>query len=142
MQVLLMNAAEGAQIRPKHRAGPLTGVTVHFALAISVVITCPFVEAVAHRSMGRMAVVIALPFIRVQERALRRDIRGDQARARTPVRMVAHPKALLPRLARDHTDDGGGDHWQRYRAPSVYSRVGVAGRRGRDEAYVFSPAFW
>jgi hypothetical protein len=106
IEVPLMNPAEGAQIRPKRRTSPFTGVAVHFASAISIVITGPFGDAVAHRGMGRMAAVRALPCIRVQDRALRRDILGDQASARPPVRMVAHPTTLLPRLARDHTDDG------------------------------------
>ena len=106
MHVRLMNPAEGAQIRPPRRAGPFTGVAVHFASAISIVITCPFVDAMAHGGMSRMAAVIALPFICVQDRARWRDIRGDQVSARTPVHMVTHPQALLPRLARDHTDYG------------------------------------
>jgi hypothetical protein len=107
MQVLLMNPTEGAQIRSKRRTGPFTGVAVHFASAIPIVIPRPLVDAVAYRGMGRVTAVIALPFICVQDRALQRDILGDQGSARTPVRMVADPKALLPRLARDHTDDRG-----------------------------------
>ncbi len=107
MQVPLMNPTETTQIRPKRRAGPFTGVAVHFASAVAIVITGPFADTVAHRGMGRMAAVIALPFIGVQDRALQRDILGDQGSTRTPVRMVADPKTLLPRLARDQTDDGG-----------------------------------
>jgi hypothetical protein len=106
MQVLLVNPAEGPQIRPQRRAGPFTGVAVDLALAIPIIIPCPFVHAMADGRVGRMAAVIALPFIGVQERALQRDILGDQVSARTPVRMVAHPKTLLPRLARDHANDG------------------------------------
>jgi hypothetical protein len=106
MQVLLMNPTERAQIRPKRRAGPFTGVAVHFASAVAIVIPGPFADAVAHRGMGGMAAVIALPFISVQDRALQWDILGDQVSARVPVRMVAHPKTLLPRLARDNTNDG------------------------------------
>ena len=105
MQVLLMNSTESAQIRPKRRAGPFTRVAVHFASAVAIVITGPFADPVAHRGMGRMAAVIALPFIRVQDRALQWDILGDQASASMPVRMVAHPKTLLPRLARDDITD-------------------------------------
>jgi hypothetical protein len=106
MQVLLMNPTESAQIRSKRRASPFTGVAVHFASAVAIVITGPFVDTMAHRGMGRMAAVIAPPFISVQERALQWDILGDQVSARVPVRMVAHPKTLLPRLARDDTKDG------------------------------------
>lgn len=79
---------------------------MHFASTIAIVIACPFVDAVAHRGMDRMAAAIALPFICVQDRAFQRDILGDQVSARAPVRMVAYPKTLLPRLARDDAEDG------------------------------------
>jgi len=101
-----VNSAEGAQVRPKRRTGPFTGVAVPVAAAIPVVITRPVVAAVAHRGMGWGAAVSALPVTGVQERALQRDILGDPGSARTPVRMVTYPKTLLPRLARDHPDAG------------------------------------
>ena len=107
MQVLLVNPTESTQIRPKRRASPFTGVAVDLALAIPIIIPCPLVHAVGDGGVGRMAAVIALPFICEQVRTLQRDILADQVSARMPVRMVAHPKTLLPRLARDHTDDGG-----------------------------------
>src|SRR5919109_495889 len=99
MQVRLMNPTESAQICPKRCAGPFTGVAVHFASAAAIVLTGPFPDTGAHRGMGRMAAVIALPFLSVQARALLGDILGDQVSARGPVRMVAHPTTLLPRLA-------------------------------------------
>jgi hypothetical protein len=106
MQVLLMNPAEGTQLGPKRCAGPFTGVAVHLTPAVALVITGPFADPMADGGMGRMAAMIALPFIGVEDRALLRDMLGDQVRARRPVRMVAHPKPLLPRLTRDDADDG------------------------------------
>ena len=103
---------------------------MHFAWANSIVITCPFVDAVPHRGMSRMAAMIALPFIFVSPEP--------------PVRchMVAHPQALLPRLARDHTDDGwaivgiGAVPLPFIRASACWI-AGITMRRT-----FFSPAFW
>jgi hypothetical protein len=71
-----------------------------------IIIACPLPNAVTHRGMGWMAAVIALPFIRVQDRALLRDTLGDQVSACAPVRVITDPEALLTCVARDHTDDG------------------------------------
>jgi hypothetical protein len=56
--------------------------------------------------MARMTATIALPFIGTQPCAACGDIGGDQGSARTPVCIVADPNTLVPRLARDHTDEG------------------------------------
>src|SRR5919106_3640546 len=53
-----------------------------------------------------MAATIALPFVGIQPRAASRHVVGDEGVTSLRVRVVAHPKTLLPRLARDHTDDG------------------------------------
>jgi hypothetical protein len=50
---------------------------------------------------------VALPFIRVQLRAVSQHVFGDECLASPPVRVVAYPQALLPRLARDDPDDRG-----------------------------------
>jgi hypothetical protein len=47
---------------------------------------CPLPSPVTHRGMGRMAAVITLPCIRVQDRAMPWDILGDQVSACAPVR--------------------------------------------------------
>jgi hypothetical protein len=78
-----------------------------FALTITIVIPRPFAYPVAHRDMGWMATPIALPFVGVQLRAASWNVFGDEGTARPRVRVVAHPKALLARVARDHTDDRG-----------------------------------
>src|SRR5688500_3245976 len=106
VQVPLVNPPEGTQVGAECRPRPFAGVTVDLADAITIIITRPLSSAVTDRGMGRMAAVITLPFIRVQDRALPRDILGDQASACAPVRMITHPKTLLARLARDHTDNG------------------------------------
>jgi hypothetical protein len=80
---------------------------MHFASAITVIIPRPFVDTMADRSMGWMTTPVALPFVGVQPRAASRNVFGDEGTARPRVCMVAHPKALLARLARDHTDDRG-----------------------------------
>jgi hypothetical protein len=56
---------EGMQMHLKCRAGPPTGVAVHFAPTIAFVHTCPFVDAVLYCGMGRMAAVIILQCIGV-----------------------------------------------------------------------------
>jgi hypothetical protein len=106
MQVLLMNSAEGAQIRPKRRPGPFTGVAVHCASALAIVIPRPLVHAVADGGLAWMAPLIALPLIGIEPRAARRKVLRNQARAGVRVGMVADLPALLPRLTRDHADEG------------------------------------
>ncbi len=106
MQVLLMNSTESAQIRPKRRAGPFTRVAVHFASVIPIVIPRPLTHAVADSGMAGVAPPIALPLIGIKPRAARRKVLRDQGRTGARVCMVADPPALLPRLTRNHANDG------------------------------------
>ena len=103
----LVHSAEGAEVCPKRRTGPCTGVAGPFASAVPLVLTRPFGDAVAPRGLGWGAAVRARPCIGVQDRALHRDLLGEPGRTRTPVRMVAAPQPWRPRLAREHTADGG-----------------------------------
>jgi hypothetical protein len=107
MQGLLMNASKHTQGGPERRASSLAGIAVDFAAAIPVIITGPLVHAMAHSGMGRMAATIALPFVRVQDRAGAWDILGNQAVAGTLVRVIANPATLFARLSRDHADNRG-----------------------------------
>ena len=107
VQVLRVNAPEGTQVGAKRCTRSFAGVAVDLADAIMIIITCPLPSAMTHRGMSRMAAVITLPFIRVEERALPRDILRDQGGTGAPVRVITHPKTLLARLARDHPDHGG-----------------------------------
>ena len=50
------------------------------ASAVPISISGPFVDPMANGGMGWMAAVIALPFIGVEDRALPRDILGDELR--------------------------------------------------------------
>jgi hypothetical protein len=99
------------------------------------------VDAVAYGGVCRIAAVITLAFIRVQDCAMQRDVLGDLGIASTPIRVVAHPKTLLARLTRHHTDDGetvagiGA-------VPLALIRAGVAAQCSRDGACFFPYAFW
>jgi hypothetical protein len=101
-----MDAPEGAQIGPKHRASPLAGVAMDLAAAIPVIIPRPLVPAMANSGMGAIAAPIALPFIGIQLRADGWDIVRDQGSAGACIGMVADPQALLARVPRHHPDDG------------------------------------
>jgi hypothetical protein len=102
-----MHPTEGPQVCPKRCARPLTGVAVHLTPAISIIIARPLMHTVADRGMARMTSPIALPLISIEPRATSREILRDQGRAGARVRMGADPPALLPRRARNHTDDRG-----------------------------------
>jgi len=54
-----------------------------------------------------MAAPVALPFVGVQPHAASRTGFGDAGTARPRVCMVAHPPALLSRVARDAAAEGG-----------------------------------
>jgi hypothetical protein len=107
MQIPLMDAPEATPIGPERRACTLAAMAVDLAPAITIIITGPFVGPGAHGGVGRRAAAIARPFVRVEDRALGRDVLGDQVSAGARVGMVADPQALLARLARHHTDDRG-----------------------------------
>jgi hypothetical protein len=106
-QVALMDSTEGAQIGAKRCAGPLAGVAVHLTWAISLIIPRPLVHAVADRRVVGMAPALALPLIGVEPRAAHRDVLRGQRRAGARLGRLAAPHALLPRLAREQTDERG-----------------------------------
>jgi len=141
VQVLFVNPPEGTQVGAKRCPCPFAGVTVDLADAIVIIITCPLPSAVTHRGMGRMAAVITLPCIRVQDCALPWDILGDQVSACASVRVITHPKTLLARLARDHTGNGGTIFGIRA-VPFALIGAPAWRIRGRDGGCFFSPAFW
>jgi hypothetical protein len=106
MQILFVHSSEGPQIRPERGPRSLAGVAVDLASAIPIVIPRPLMHAVADGGMAWVAPPIALPLIGIEQRAARRKVLRDQGRAGARVCMVADPPALLPRLTRDHADDG------------------------------------
>lgn len=77
MQIVLVDAPERPEVRAKRRAGPFTGIAVHFTSAISIIIPCPLVHAVADGAMARMAAPIALPLIGIEPCAARRNVLCD-----------------------------------------------------------------
>jgi hypothetical protein len=79
---------------------------VDLADAITIPIPRPFPSAMAHSGVSRVATVIALPLIRIENRAVRWDVLSDQRPAGACVCTIADPKALLARVARDDADDG------------------------------------
>jgi hypothetical protein len=102
-----MNPTEGAQVGSEPRAGPFTGIAVHLTLAIGIVIPRPFAHPMTDGRMGRMAAPVALPLVGIELGAADWNVVGDKATARSRVGTVAHPEAVLARLPRHHTDDGG-----------------------------------
>ena len=107
MQVLLVDTSEGTEIRPERRAHSFTTIAVDFTAAITIVIPGPFAGTMAHGGVGGVAAMIALPLVRIEPRAVGRNVVGNQLVAGPRVRVITHPETLLPRLPRDHADDGG-----------------------------------
>jgi hypothetical protein len=101
-----VDASECPEVRAEHRTGSFTGVAVHLAAAIPIVIASPFMHAVADRRMGRMTATIALPFIGVEYRARSRDICRDQVITDGFGCVIADPETALARASRDDADDG------------------------------------
>jgi hypothetical protein len=106
MQVLLVDTPEGTQIGPERCARSLAAVAMDLAPTITIVIPGPFAHPVGNRSMAQMTPTITLPLISIEPRASRGHIVSNQVAAGLPVCMVTDPPALLPRVARDDTDDG------------------------------------
>jgi hypothetical protein len=106
VQVLLVDPAEGAQIGAERRACPFTGVAVDLASAVPVIISGPFVDAVADRGMGGVTPSVAVPLIGIQPCAAGREVFYDELMTRPSVGVVTHPKTLLARLTRDDTENG------------------------------------
>jgi hypothetical protein len=102
-----VDTSEGAPGGPKRGTRALTGVAMHCTSAIALIIPRPCVDTMADRGMGWMTALVALPRVGVQHRAASGDVFGEEGTARPRVGMVAHPPALLARLARDHTEDRG-----------------------------------
>jgi hypothetical protein len=102
-----VDPAERTQIGTERCSCPFTGVAVDLASAVPIIIPGPCVDAMADRGMVWMTTPVALPLIGIQLGAASRKVCNDELVTRPPVRMVAHPQALLARLARDDTDDWG-----------------------------------
>jgi hypothetical protein len=106
MQVPLMDPAESSQVGPKRGAGPLTGIAMRLATAITIIIPRPLMLAVADGRVAGMAPAIALPLIGVQQGAVHRNVLRNQGPAGMRIGAVTDPPALLPRLTGEDTDDG------------------------------------
>jgi hypothetical protein len=78
MRVLLVEAPESAQVVTERRAYPFAGVAVDLTSAITIVIPCTSVGAVAHDNVGGVTAVTALPCIGVQHRTAHREVVRDE----------------------------------------------------------------
>ena len=107
VQVVRVNAPEGAQGGTKRGPRSVAGVAVALAHAIVSISTGPLPWAVTHRGRGRMAATRALPCVGIEPRAARGHVVGDEGVAGLPVRGVADPPALRTRVTRDAAADGG-----------------------------------
>jgi len=109
---------------------PLAGMAMNLALAITMVIPCPFVGAVTDGGVDRVAVPIARPFVRVESQAVRRAVLDDQAGAGARVRIIAAPPMQLAHLVRAALVGGQswiwapclGRLWARWRKGALGSR--------------------
>jgi hypothetical protein len=108
MQVLLMHSTEDAQVGPEPHTSSFTGVAVPLTSAIGIIIPCPFVHPVTDGRMERMAAPIALPLVGIGPGAAGRHVFGEEAAARPPVGVIAHPKPVLSPVSRDTTLMMGG----------------------------------
>jgi len=98
-------------------------VAVDLANSIMLIITCPLPSPVTAHGMGRMAAVITLPCIRVQDRAMPWDILGDQVSACAPVHE--------PLCGKAGASGGAGESWGRRivqpgNSQGISRRVGLA----------------
>ena len=107
MQVLLVHAPKHMQVGAKPRPRSLAGVTVDFAAAIAISISCPLMDTVADHNMGRMTPPLALPLVAIELRVAGGHVLCDQGSTRTRVGMVADPDALLACVPRNDADKGG-----------------------------------
>jgi hypothetical protein len=107
--VLFVDPAGGTQVGAERRTAPAPSQELPWTLASAVplIIWGPCVDAGVDGGMGWMAPVITLPCIGVEDRALPRDMLGDEVSAGASVRMVAHPKRCSP-VARNSTLIMGG----------------------------------
>ncbi len=87
--------------------GPNTRVAMHVSLPITICVSCPFVGTVAHRSMDWVYVVIARPFVGIEDGSVEQHIGCHDSTACLFGRLVADNVAYLAGVAADHTKDGG-----------------------------------
>lgn len=99
MQIGLMDPTKHAEIGSQRRACTLAGVAMHFANAVSIVITRPLFCAVADRPMGGMASRITVRLIGIQHRAATRDSFVNQFVARPLIGVVTDPETMLAALS-------------------------------------------
>jgi hypothetical protein len=86
-----VSAAERPEVRAERRAGSFAGVAVDLAVAVPIIVSRPLVHAVADGGVGRIGAPVTPPFVGIEDRAVLRNILGNQSRASTLIRMIADP---------------------------------------------------
>jgi hypothetical protein len=138
-QKWLMYLTERTQKGPQSRPHPFGSVGMHFAHAIPVVVTRPFVAAMGNRGMGALDLVVALVFIRVHMGPYSRELM-HMLPQRFALAIGHHAQTYLARF----TSDRAQDRWTvvGVGAPPASSVRAAAGWVKRVEMLVaFSPAF-
>jgi hypothetical protein len=98
MKVLRVDAAEHPEVCAERGASSFAGVAMDLAVAVSMIIPCPFMDTVADRGVGRMTPPVALPLVGIELRATGGHVRCDQGATRPRIGMVADPEALCTRF--------------------------------------------
>ncbi len=104
-EIGFVDAAKRAQECAQCCAPAFTRVAVDFASPIAVIIACPFVDTVTHGSIDRMHIVIARPFVGVEDRAISGHIGCHDGAARLFGGLVADDVPYLAGVTADHTED-------------------------------------
>lgn len=132
-QIGFMHPAKDPQERAQCCPPTFTGVAMHFASSIAIIVAWPFVIAVAHGAMHQMHVVIPRPLISIEHGASGWHIRRHHSPARLFDSLVAGDGANRARIATDHAEDGWAVVCERAMAPLLVDppaqwvcRVGVA----------------
>jgi hypothetical protein len=90
-QILLVDAAEGAQEGPQTSPRTFTTIAMDFAYSIPIVIARPFLHAVADVRMLRMHAPIVRRLIRIQDGALRWHVAFNNGTGGRLVGVLKHP---------------------------------------------------
>lgn len=104
-QEVLVDAPKRPEIRAERRACSFAAVAVDFAPAVAIIITRPFVGAVAHGRMVGMQPRVIAGFVRKEEDTGGSDACFHNLATGHLVRMLDHPIAIGLGHAADHADD-------------------------------------
>jgi hypothetical protein len=104
-QILLMDPAKRTQKVARGCPQPFTGVGLHLADPIAIVIACPFFLTMAHGGVATTNAIVTLPFIRVTGGVFL-SVSVHVSLQCLPIGMMAHPQPTLFTFAPYGPDDG------------------------------------